>query len=52
MTFSAPAGSDKLHFEGSTSKRRKLAPGAYTLTMLATAHGKHSAARTIRFTIV
>lgn len=52
MTLSARAGSDELHFEGSTSKHRKLAPGAYTLTMRASAHGKHSAPVAIRFTIV
>jgi hypothetical protein len=52
LTFSARAGTNKVHFEGRLSKHRKLAPGSYTLVATATASGEHSTPRTLHFTIV
>jgi hypothetical protein len=51
LTFSGHAGANKLRFEGLISKHRKLKPGSYTLLVTATASGKHSTTRTLRFTI-
>jgi hypothetical protein len=51
LTFSGRAGTNKVHFEGLIPKRRKLKPGSYTLLVIATASGKRSTTRTLRFTI-
>ena len=51
LSSSAHAGTNKVRFEGRISKHRKLAPGSYTLLVLATASGKSSATRTLHFTI-
>ncbi len=51
LTFSAHAGTNKVHFEGLISKHEKLAPGSYTLLVTATASGKRSATSTLHFTI-
>jgi hypothetical protein len=51
LTLSAHAGANKVHFEGLISKHKKLAPGSYTLLVTATALGKSSTTRTLRFTI-
>ena len=51
LTFSAHAGTSKVRFEGLISKHKKLNPGSYTLLVTATASGKRSTARTLRFVI-
>lgn len=51
FTFSAHAGTNKLHFEGLVSKHAKLKPGSYTLLVTATAADKQSATGTLHFTI-
>jgi len=51
LTFSAHTGRNKVRFEGSISKRKKLKPGSYTLLVTATASGEHSTPRTLHFTI-
>lgn len=51
LTFTAHAGASKVHFEGRISKRTWLRPGSYTLLASATASGKHSPTRSLRFTI-
>jgi hypothetical protein len=51
LTFTAHAGTNRVRFEGAISKRRRLAPGSYTLRVTATASGKRSQTRTARFTI-
>ncbi len=51
LTFSARAGTNKMRFEGLISKHKKLKPGSYTLLVTATASGKRSATRMLRFTI-
>jgi len=51
LTFSAHAGTNKVHFGGRISKHRKLRPGSYTLLVSATASGMHSTPRTLHFKI-
>ncbi len=51
ITFSAHAGTNKVHFEGLISKHTKLKPGSYTLLVTATASGKRSTTETLKFTI-
>jgi hypothetical protein len=51
LTLSARAGTNKLSFQGLFSQHSKLAPGAYTAVVTATASGKASATRTLSFTI-
>jgi DNA-binding beta-propeller fold protein YncE len=51
LTFSAHAGTNKVHFEGLISKHTKLKPGSYTLLVTATASGRHSTTGTLHFTI-
>ncbi len=51
LTFSAHAGTNKVRFDGRISKHRKLAPGSYTLLVIASASGKISATRALHFTI-
>ena len=48
LRFSASAGRNKVSFAGSTVQHKKLAPGAYTLTITATASGRHSPPSTLR----
>ena len=52
LTFSAHAGTNKVRFQGRISKHKKLKPGSYALLVTAAASGKHSATRTLHFTIV
>jgi DNA-binding beta-propeller fold protein YncE len=51
FTFSAHAGTNKVHFEGLISRHTKLKPGSYTLLVSATASGKRSTTGTLHFTI-
>ncbi len=51
LTFSAHAGTNRVHFEGRISKHRRLAPGSHTLLVIASVSGKLSATRTLHFTI-
>lgn len=51
LVFSARAGSNKVRFEGLLAKHKKLKPASYTLLVTATASGKHSTTRMLRFTI-
>jgi hypothetical protein len=52
LTLSAGAGPRHLLFEGRLSKRDRLRPGAYTVTLIAEAAGKRSAPRHLSFKIV
>jgi hypothetical protein len=53
LTLLAPAGSDRVRFEGRLSATRKLEPGRYTLAMTALASsGLSSTRRSLTFTIV
>jgi virginiamycin B lyase len=45
-------GSNSLHFEGRINRRKRLAPGTYTLEITANANGKQSRPHTLRFTIL
>ena len=49
--FPAQPGSNSVRFDGVISKHKKLVPGAYTLTVTATAPGGLAAPRTLGFTI-
>jgi len=51
LTFSAHAGTNRVHFEGLITEHTRLEPGSYTLLVSATASGKRSIARTLQFTI-
>jgi DNA-binding beta-propeller fold protein YncE len=51
LTFSAHAGTNKVHFEGLISKHTKLKPGSYTLLVTATVSGKRSTTAALHFTI-
>jgi hypothetical protein len=51
LTFPAHAGTNELRFQGLISRHQRLKPGGYVLLVAATASGKRSAARTLRFTI-
>jgi hypothetical protein len=52
LSYSATAGAHKLRFQGQISRKRRLRPGHYKLTITATAGGMTSAPQTLRFTIV
>ena len=53
LRLSAHPGSHMLHFDGRVSRTRKLKPGRYALTIVATnSTGHHSNLRTLKFTIV
>jgi hypothetical protein len=52
LSLSAPAGDDKINFQGLISRSRKLAPGGYTVTISATSAKGSSAPRSLKFTIV
>jgi hypothetical protein len=45
------AGTLRIRFDGRLSRRRRLAPGRYTLSISSGAHGKRSKPRTASFTI-
>jgi streptogramin lyase len=51
LSFTGHAGANKVSFEGRISASRKLRPGSYTLAIVASASGKHSAPATLRFTV-
>jgi len=51
LRFSARIGTRKVSFDGVIAKGKKLKPGTYTLVIVATASGKHSTPKTLRFTI-
>jgi hypothetical protein len=51
LTFNAKAGSRKVSFDGRVSKRTKLKPGHYKVTITASANGKRSSAHSLSFTI-
>lgn len=52
LSLNAHAGTDKIRFYGVLSGKRRLRPGAYTMTVTATASGLTGRASTLRFTIV
>ena len=52
LTFSGHIGTNKVAFYGLLSAAKKLAPGSYTLLVIATAAGKTSKTQTLHFTIV
>ena len=53
LAFSAHAGLNRIAFSGSLSRRARLRPGAYTVTIVAVnAAGQSSSPRRLRFTIV
>jgi hypothetical protein len=53
FSFTGHAGVSKVSFQGRISATKKLLPGKYTLTIVATnAAGKQSATRSLSFTIV
>jgi PKD repeat protein len=51
LTLSGRAGANQVRFSGRISKHTKLKPGAYTVSLVATASGKQSTTSTLRFTI-
>jgi 6-phosphogluconolactonase (cycloisomerase 2 family) len=51
LALGGRAGADEVRFGGRISKHTKLKPGTYTVSVTATAAGKHSTASTLRFTI-
>ena len=52
LSYSAPAGAHKVHFEGRVSRYAKLKPGRYRMVILASDAAGHSQARSLGFTIV
>ncbi len=52
LTLAGHAGADRIRFAGRVSRSRRLKPGAYTVTILATAAGLRSTAASLRFEIV
>lgn len=53
LEFAAHAGMNKIAFQGRLSTSKKLTPGGYTVTFVATdAGGRSSASKSLRFTIV
>lgn len=52
LTLAAPAGADRVRFEGRLSASRKLKPGRYRLVASATAGGLTSVPRSLTFTIL
>ena len=52
LSFAAHPGANKLHFPGRISKKRKLCPGRYRVTAVATnAAGRRSAPKSLSFKI-
>jgi hypothetical protein len=51
LTLTGHAGTDKISFQGRLSKKRKLAPGVYTLTITASNTAGRTRPRTTTFTI-
>ncbi len=51
IAFQGHSGVNEVRFQGVIPKRQKLAPGAYTLTITATAPGQHAVSATLHFTI-
>jgi hypothetical protein len=51
LILAGHAGTDTITFQGRLSKKHKLAPGAYTLTVIASDSSGHSSPRTAKFTI-
>jgi hypothetical protein len=51
LTFTAHAGTNKVRFEGPISTHKRLKPGSYAVSIIATASGKQSAPGTLHFTI-
>ena len=51
LILTGHAGTDKITFDGRLSKKHKLAPGAYTLTVIASDSSGQSSPRTTKFTI-
>ena len=53
LSFTAHVGSNKVRFQGRIARSKKLKPGRYTLTMIATnAAGQRSLPHSLSFTIV
>jgi hypothetical protein len=52
VSFNGKAGTRKVAFDGRISKRKKLAPGRYTVTISAVAQGNRARKHTLTFTIV
>ena len=52
ISFTAHPGRNSVHFYGRLSKRRRLNPGRYALTLTATAAGNRTKSRALSFTIV
>jgi hypothetical protein len=52
VSFNGHGGVNEVAFQGRLSKARTLAPGRYTLRIVATVAGNSSKASTLTFTIV
>lgn len=52
LSFTGHTGPNKLSFQGHISRRQKLKPGRYTVTLTATSAKGQSAPKTLSFTIV
>ena len=52
LTLSAPAGTDRIAFDGRLSSHKKLGPGTYTVTIVATDSAGKSSQHKLTFTIV
>jgi hypothetical protein len=53
LSFTGHAGTNKVFFQGRTSRTKKLKPGSYTLVITATnGTGQHSSPKRLSFTIV
>ena len=53
MSFSGKSGANKLPFKGSLSRSKRLRPGRYTVSLIATDAAAHqSAPQTLSFTIL
>lgn len=52
LSFAGHAGTDRVRFQGRPSRRRRLPPGVYSVTITATSAGHSSAPKTLTFRIV
>jgi streptogramin lyase len=52
LTLSGHAGTDTIRFQGRLSRSRRLAPGSYTMTLVASSGSLRSKPVALRFTIV